>query len=302
MSRRFTNFDFIQKSVKFHGDKYDYSLVDYKNDSTEVQIICHEHGSFYQKPNVHYRSGCPDCGLLKRANNRKKNLDEIINSFKEKHGYKYDYSFVKYVRMVDKVKIKCNVHNNFFFQTPEKHLLSKNGGCPKCNSVGKGIMTSELFINKSRDIHYEKYDYDQVDYIRSNKKVKINCKKHGIFEMTPNSHLTGRGCPNCNRNGSILEKLWLDFHKIPTEYRQYKLGNYFVDGIDINNKIVYEFYGDFWHGNPNKYNQDEFNKVSNISFGELYQRTIDREKEIKSMGYQVESIWEGEYKKIFSKK
>jgi Zn finger protein HypA/HybF involved in hydrogenase expression len=297
MSRRFSKNDFIEKSIKFHGDSYDYRLVEYKNDLTDVEIICKIHGVFYQKPNVHYRSGCSKCGLLKRSNLRKNSIDELLSKFEDKHGNKFDYSNMNYIKMRSKVEIKCNKHNIFFLQTPLRHLSSKTGGCPKCNSIGKGTMTTETFIEKSKEKHgCDKYIYDSVHYIKSHKKVKIVCKNHGEFEIVPNSHINGRGCPTCGRNGGVLENKWLDSLNVPNELRQFKVGNYYVDGIDLSNRIVYEFYGDFWHGNSNIYSKDEINKILKITFGELYDKTINREKEIESLGYKVISIWECDYK------
>lgn len=60
--------------------------------------------------------------------------------------------------------------------------------------------TAEEFIIKARGIHGDKYLYDAVSYIKSSIKVKITCRKHGLFEQTPNSHLNGAGCPSCSGN------------------------------------------------------------------------------------------------------
>lgn len=298
MSRRLTKEEFIKNSIVKHGHKYDYSLVEYINDRTPVLIICSLHGEFSQIPNVHKRSGCSECGLLKRSNSRRNEVDNLISSFKSKHGDKYDYSNVQYIKMRDKVKIRCKKHDYLFFQTPEKHLHSKTGGCNKCNSIGKGKLSREEFISKSVLIHGYKYNYEKTIYERSNCKVKIECHKHGLFEMTPNSHLMGRGCPSCNRNGSILENKWLDSYKIKKKNRQVKIFNFFVDGIDEKTKTIYEFYGDFWHGNLNKYDENDINPVNGLTFGQLYEKTIEREKYLESIGYTIVSIWESDFKKI----
>lgn len=289
---------FIEKSINKHGDIYDYSKTKYINDITEVLITCIEHGEFYQLPSVHCRSGCPKCGIIKRSKSRKNDVNGLIKKFIEKHSNKYNYSKVYYVKMRDKVKIICNEHNIEFLQTPEKHLSSKTGGCPKCNTIGKGKLTNLQFIEKSNNIHNNKYNYSITEYIMSRDKVKIICDKHGIFEMTPNAHLRGEGCRICNRNGGIMENIWLDKFNIPKDYRQYKIDNFYVDGIDLDNKIIYEFNGDFWHGNPNIYNSVDINRVNQISYGELYKRTIEREKYLETLGYKIVSIWESDFKKI----
>ena len=54
------NDDFIKKSREVHGDKYDYSKVEYVKNHTKVCIICPKHGEFWQVPNSHLNgNGCP---------------------------------------------------------------------------------------------------------------------------------------------------------------------------------------------------------------------------------------------------
>ena len=74
-------------------------------------------------------------------------------------------------------------------------------GCKKCS--GK-FLDKELFIQKSKEINGDKYDYSRVEYKNTNTKVCIICTEHGEFWQSPSSHLTGRGCPFCKE--SHLEK------------------------------------------------------------------------------------------------
>jgi very-short-patch-repair endonuclease len=297
--KKITTEEFIKRAKLKWADKYDYSEVEYVNDRTKVSIICKKHGIFEQTPNTHYRSECPECSLIKRSFNRRNSIDDLIKKFKDKHGDKYDYSLIEYKKMKSKVKIRCKDHDLIFDQTPEKHIYSKTGGCPECcNNLGKGILGKKYFIKKSIKIHGDKYDYSNISYINSITKVKILCKNHGYFYIIPNSHLVGRGCPSCNRNGSILENKWLDSIGISENNRQYKIDKFFVDGYEPETKTVYEFYGDFWHGNLEMYNKDDINPINNKTFEELYKNTIEREEFLKSLGYNVVSIWESEYKNI----
>ena len=84
------------------------------------------------------------------------------------------------------------------------------------------------------------------------------------------------------------------FH-IKDEFRQYKIDKYRVDGYDPNTNTIYEFNGDFWHGNPNRFDSNELNRVSKLTFGELYQKTLDKENKLKELGYNVISIWETDF-------
>lgn len=81
MSKRLTTQEFILKSNIKHDYKYNYSNTEYINDKSLVSIICKKHGIFQQLPNVHYRSGCPKCGLLKRSNSRKNDFSELLDNY-----------------------------------------------------------------------------------------------------------------------------------------------------------------------------------------------------------------------------
>ena len=188
--KKLTTEIFIKQSIEIHNNKYDYSLVDYKNNYTKVNIICPFHGIFKMLPSNHiYRKqGCLKCKGLYRT------TEEFINLAIDKHGNKYDYSLVDYIKSHDKVKIICKKHHKIFEQRPQDHL--QGNGCPYCKSL-----TTEEFISKCIEKHNDKYDYSLVEYINSNTKVKIICKKHNkIFEQRPSSHLSGQCCPRCKES------------------------------------------------------------------------------------------------------
>ena len=67
---------------------------------------------------------------------------------------------------------------------------------------------------------------------------------------------------------------------------------YHADGYCENTNTIYEFYGKYYHGDPNIYPADKWNKTKKCTMGELYQKTIDREETIKNLGYKVITIWE----------
>lgn len=53
------------------------------------------------------------------------------------------------------------------------------------------------YIQKFVEVHGTRYDYSKVVFVTRATNVKICCKHHGTFEQTPDSHLNGRGCPEC---------------------------------------------------------------------------------------------------------
>lgn len=185
MPKKITSEQFIEKAKSIHGDKYDYSLVEYKDTHTKVKIICSKHGVFEQRPHTHLKIiGCSKCS-------RRSTTEEFIEKSKIIHSDKYDYSKVVYITTREKVTIICKKHGEFN-QTPSSHL--RGAGCYFCNRIDSN---TQEFIEKSKIIHGDKYDYSLVDYKGTNYKIEIICKDHGVFKQTPFHHLKGQGCVEC---------------------------------------------------------------------------------------------------------
>ena len=126
--------------------------------------------------------------------------EQIIQDFQEVHKQKYNYSLVEYKTMHTKVRIICSIHGEFE-QTPNAHIRLQQG-CPICANKQQSLRqkdNTESFIQKAKQIHGNKYNYSQVEYgNNAHDKVKIICKEHGVFEMSPNSHLSkSSNCPKC---------------------------------------------------------------------------------------------------------
>lgn len=116
-----------------HGERYDYSKVEFTKMNTPVWIICPEHGGFWQTPTKHRQGqGCPVCGKRKTALNNRLSIEEFIKKSRLAHGDKYDYSKVDLNTVHDKVEIICPKHGSFY-QYPYDHY---NGhGCDKCGNI-----------------------------------------------------------------------------------------------------------------------------------------------------------------------
>lgn len=205
--------DFILKAKKVHGNKYDYSKVNYKNANTKVCIICPEHGEFWQTPGSHvFGSGCKKCGakIVKEKNSSTK--EDFILKARKVHGWKYDYSKVKYVNKKTPICIICPEHGEFW-QTPDSHL--QGNGCKKCTKEklsNERLKTNEEWVNEVTKIHNNKYDYKKTVYKGYRKKVIITCPIHGDFEQLAYNHLQGKGCPKCR-----MSHLEIEIEKLLTE-------------------------------------------------------------------------------------
>lgn len=123
----------------------------------------------------------------------RKTTKDFISEAKMMHGDLYDYSLVKYVNSHTNILIICHKHG-VFTQMPKNHLTGS--GCRKCSGIL--VTNTEDFIEKSKIIHFEKYDYSLTEYTNNSNKIKIICKDHGVFSQTPNDHLKGFGCHQCS--------------------------------------------------------------------------------------------------------
>lgn len=195
--------EFVKNAIKIHGNKYSYDKFVYVNNKTKGIITCPIHGDFLMRPDKHLwqKRGCSKCnGGIKLS------TEEFIRRAKEIHGDKYDYSKVVYENIHKEVLIGCPIHG-FVPQSPVSHL---NGhGCKYCG--GSLPLNTELFVERSKQVHGNKYDYSKVEYTNNRTKVCIICPKHGEFWQTSEHHLNGVGCPFCNE--SHLERetsLYLD--------------------------------------------------------------------------------------------
>ena len=166
---------------------------------------------------------------------------EFLKTAKNIHSNKYNYpQLPKYLYGVPKIQIYCKKHDFKFEQTIEKHLAGQTG-CKNCISEKKkkqNLTTSE-FLQKAKNIHGEKYNYDKVVYINNYTKVKIRCNNgHGYFEMTPGNHThktKPQGCRECS--GKIL---WTKtrFIKEAKIVHKNKYDYDKVDFIDSTKKVI----------------------------------------------------------------
>lgn len=228
--------------------------------------------------------------------------EEFIRKAKIRHNNKFDYSKIGEFSTLEErdIEIICPIHDSFW-RTPLRHL---NYGCNKCAILYRNNLlrkTQEKFIEDAIKVHNNKYIYTETIYFNQSTKIKIICEPHGIFIQSPKEHLNVDGCPVCFKRVSNPERRWLDSYNIPIEFRSYtiRIGKkrIFADGFDPATNTVYEFNGDYWHGNPAKYNHSKINNVSKKTFGELYQNTLNKEHLLKEAGYNVISIWESDWNK-----
>ena len=221
---KLTNDEFIKRAINLHGNKYDYSKINYVDNKTKVEIICKIHGIFKQLPSTHYLmgNGCFKCSLISSSNKQKSNKEEFIKKAIDIHKNKYDYSNVIYTGCFNKIIIKCAIHGEFI-QTPTKHLSGH--GCVVCNNSKRNDIfrsNNDEFIKKAINIHNNLYDYSKVNYVNNKKKILIICKIHGEFSQSPSGHINKRsGCPYCytKTEGILMDKLSKIYPSLKSQLR-----------------------------------------------------------------------------------
>lgn len=296
--------EFISQANLIHNHIYDYNRTKYINHSTKVEIICKKHGPFWITPASHL-SGCK-CKLcaneitaFKQTKPEKKFIEQCL----VKHQNKYSYLNVKYIKARAKILVTCQYHGDFEIIASE-HL--QGAGCSKCShkiTAFKLVKPEKEFIKQCEIIHQNKYSYLNVRYKNVRTKILVTCQYHGDFEISPSSHLRGHGCSKCKHFISKPELKWLDSLSIPNDsiHRNVTLrvnGKTFrADGFDPQTRTVYEFNGDFWHGNPSRFAPDQINLATKTTFGSMYQKTLNKQIMLEQSGYKVISIWESDFNK-----
>jgi len=225
MSKKLTTEEFIEKAKKIHGDKYDYSLVNYIDNKTRVKII-HNGFVYEQRPDSHLTGRrCDD------ITKKKLTTEEFIKRSKEIHGDKYDYSKVKYLGINKCVEIIYR--GATYRQKPQNHLI---GQCPEKKS---NRLSSEIFIKKSREIHGDKYDYSLVEYVDSHTEVEI-IYNNVVYKQKPYNHLSGKS-PRGTENRNV-SKGELNIEKYLIEHRiDFIKQHWFVDCRNIL-PLPFDFY------------------------------------------------------------
>jgi hypothetical protein len=300
---------FIEKSNIIWKGIYDYSLCSIINSTVKVKIICKIHGIFEQLPHNHYKYGCGKCRKLSTHNEllNKECSENFIYKANLVHNNKYDYSKCFYLNSSTKVVVTCSIHGDFLI-TPNNHLRSK--GCNLCANIKRSRRKPfEDYLKIFKNNFGDKYDYSNIEWKGGSKYIDLNCKKHGQFKIFPYNHANGKECPKCsNCNYSKISIQWLDYLQI--KYKIFiqhgdNIGEFYIpsikykaDGYCKENNTIYEFLGDFWHGNPNIYDFNDVNPKNKKTFGELFNSTQRRKNEILKLGYNYIEIWENDWKKF----
>lgn len=249
--QRKTTDEFINEANIVHNNKYDYSKVEYKDNHTNVTIICPIHGEFPQSPNDHLQgSGCRKCSYIYRGLKRRLTNEQFITKSKLIHKDKYDYSLTCYNGYDDDVEIICPIHGKFK-QNADSHL--QGHGCQKCNA--SKLETEMEFVLRQNNIKYISQcnsrelpwlGLQSLDFYLPNYNIAIECQGKQHFCMVDFSGVDEEGAKSefgycvsrdkmksnkCTKNGVRL--LYFTNKKFLKEGNNVIDGEYFFNSNEI---------------------------------------------------------------------
>lgn len=258
---------------------------------------------------VHKGSGCGECNkeVIKQGANKKPKQYFIDKALSVHQGY-YDYSLWEDVQntSIDTVTIICPIHGKFQ-QTPASHI-DKQAGCPQCKHRHRPVHHSQQHIINSITLLKDyNWVYDQY-IIQEKTATQIATELNISSDATVGRYIKKLGFnTRTNCKFSSLSIQWINSIMVKdniniqhaTNGGEYLIPGtkYKVDGYCQSTNTVYEFHGDYWHGNPQVYPSNYVNKVNYKTMSELYERTIQKEQTIRELGYNLVVVWESEYKK-----
>jgi len=242
-TKKLTTEEFIEKAKETHGDKYDYSKVNYIDAHTKVCIICPEHGEFWQIPNNHLNKAiCYKCGKLNMGETQRSNTEEFIGKAIKIHKNKYKYNKVKYIKSNIKVCIICPEHGEFW-QTPNTHL--SGCGCSFCDISKLEREIEEMLISNNINYIYEqkfewlKYKKPlELDFYLPDYNIAIECQ--GIQHFEEVKHFKGKETLLQIKNRDKIKYKLCKEHNIKILYysKSIKIENIFFDKNKLLNNII----------------------------------------------------------------
>ena len=200
---KLTTEEFIAKAKAVHGDRYDYSKVEYVGQKAKVCILCKEHGEFLQPPYDHLSGhGCIKCHRKAMARRYSLGKEKFIEKANAVHRGFYDYSEVEYVNGHTKVKITCPIHG-IFEQDPASHL--QGHGCPFCADIENGKKKRKWTYESCREV--AKGYKTRTAFQRGNPGAYVFARKKGLLEKfdwfdeikKPNGYWTRERCEEESR-------------------------------------------------------------------------------------------------------
>ena len=294
----------------------------YINLDTKLRFKClNGHPDFFSSPRyiIQKQAGCPLCGSKKTGAKNTKPSSSFLDKLKERNT-KYPPVYLAeraiYKGVHKKSTFRCEISDHPNWEATPISILQGHG-CPKCGAlISKEVhsYSHEQFIqlleqHNTDYTHKKAYLLPNQVYTGYKDPLNFTCDNNHQWKTTPDNILNGRsGCPFCasSKTFSFMAIEWLKMIERDENINIIHRGNsdreyvipgtkYTVDGYCKETNTIYEFHGNYWHGNPRLFNAKEINDKVKRTYGELYQDTIKKEQAIKDLGYNLVVIWEDEF-------
>jgi len=283
------SYDDVKKVFRDRG--YILRSKEYVNSQTKLDYECPKghlgsmtYGNFYQK------HACLVCFI----ENSRLSYEEVKRAFDDRG---YTLLSKEYVNVQTKLDYIC----------PKGHLGSmtygnfhQGKGCPICNIENSKLSYEEV----KRAFDGRGYTLLSKEYVNAGAKLDYRCPKGHLGSMIYSHFQQGSDCPICSDSSPVskISQKWLASLGLSSEMGisrevSLKIGDnrFKVDGFDLSTNTVYEFLGDYWHGNPSVFDPNEVNKNNKKTFGRLYQETLERIHLLEEAEYNVVYIWEKDF-------
>ena len=259
--QKLTTEKWIEKAKKIHGNKYDYSKVEYKDYETKVCIICPEHGEFWQKAGIHVsrKHGCPKCGVEENLKLQKEIGSKNFNETIEKLKHQYIINPSSYINNNEKISVICKKHGEFLI-TPYK-LKTLKTPCPKCREELKKpkkekivINYFEIFKNELNKKYPDRYSFDKCNYKNKDTSVILFDKQiNEYITVIPNSILKSKNLLklDCYKHSKLPTITFIEkAKKIHSDKYDYSKVEYTHNKKKV--LIICPEHGEFWQ-TPNEH-------------------------------------------------
>ena len=257
--RKQTLVDFVNKfKEKFPNKQYDFSNSIYVDSHTKMIVKCEYGHTFEIRPcDLLNGYGCPICGGTKKMTK-----EEFIENAKIIHNNYFSYERCNFTNVNSKVIVTCPIHGDFEVKA-SNHLNGAN--CKKCSKEGilhditlrpkrnasTKKLTTETFKEKLKEKWGDKYICpEDTEYVNNRTPINILCKEHGIFTITPNHILSGRGCPICGRNKKKTTQQIIEEIKEAQPYSDYNYDEVVYRGIHRHIKLKCNKCGTIFYNSP----------------------------------------------------
>lgn len=297
---------FLLRLTQKHGlDRFRFDPATYSGVYAPMSFECAVcRLEFTKAPRVllNERHGCARCASAAKSSAQARSREQFNASSASIHGGSFSYHPAddQTYGNASYIERTCNVCGTKDVQNVGSHLTGRHG-CSHCSRKKKH--TTESFTALARQVWGAgEFDYSQVVYVNNKTPVTLTCKNKHEFKCAPSNHLSRKGCPHCaiRKFVSVGETEWLDSLRIPPDNRNVwvKVDEQRFNVDALINGTIYEYYGDYWHGNTKRFAPGMINPFNGLSMADLHTHTIEREEMLRTAGYVVITMWESDWQEL----